>query len=169
MSKLNFNNTSIYSNIIIDVRTHNNVKIGELFVLEDGYYVFEVNKNRGGVLTQHDLKQIHNKLEELNTPQDNNVSLYFALEKVGLPDWLTKGIGKLVLAELEKTDFNIEWFVGHLQQLKESNYIEIVDDFTPTGERLAGVVIDNNTKHIMTFHCDKKTLREALIEIGVDE
>lgn len=148
-----------------EVITPNSVKIGETFVLEDGYYVFEVS-NRGGVLTQHNLKEIYDKLQQLNTPQDNHVNLYFELEKVGLADWLSKDIGKLVVAELDKTDFNVQWFVGHLQQLKESRSIELYNHFDIRGERVAGVVIDGNTQLPLSFHCDKKTLREALIEIG---
>lgn len=55
----------------------NGVYLGSFIVMEDGYYHFWPDHSKGGCWSSHVLREIANKLDELNKPWDEEIQKYF--------------------------------------------------------------------------------------------
>lgn len=55
----------------------NGVRCGDLFQKEDGYYDWWPPKSNGGCWPSYILRQIADKLDELNKPWDDEINKYF--------------------------------------------------------------------------------------------
>ena len=67
-SKENINNYIIF---------FNNIFLGELKVLEDGFYYYFPCEFKGSCISSWILKDIYNKLEELNKEWNDKINNYF--------------------------------------------------------------------------------------------
>ena len=56
----------------------NGVKLGEILMAEDGYYVFFSDDSKRGFWEAYILRQIADRLDEINKPWDDQVKQYFA-------------------------------------------------------------------------------------------
>lgn len=68
----------------------NNVFVGELLVSEDGIYNLWLNTERSGYLPSWFLREIANKLDELNKDQEEEYSKFLNETKdnsVSITDW----------------------------------------------------------------------------------
>lgn len=59
------------------VLNNNGDLIGEFILDDDGYYYFYIPNVQTGIWASHVLREVADKLDELNKPWDDNINDYF--------------------------------------------------------------------------------------------